>query len=31
VPLARIKELLATLVELDRVVKKNVFLENDFS
>jgi 2-dehydro-3-deoxyphosphooctonate aldolase (KDO 8-P synthase) len=31
VPLARIKELLATLVELDRVVKKNQFLETDFS
>ncbi|MFI4940288.1 MAG: 3-deoxy-8-phosphooctulonate synthase [Burkholderiales bacterium] len=31
VPLARIKELLATLVELDRVVKKNGFLETDFS
>jgi 2-dehydro-3-deoxyphosphooctonate aldolase (KDO 8-P synthase) len=30
VPLARIKELLATLVELDRVVKKNGFLETDF-
>jgi len=31
VPLARMKELLATLVELDRVVKKNGFLESDFS
>jgi 2-dehydro-3-deoxyphosphooctonate aldolase (KDO 8-P synthase) len=31
VPLARIRELLATLVELDRVVKKNGFLETDFS
>jgi 2-dehydro-3-deoxyphosphooctonate aldolase (KDO 8-P synthase) len=31
VPLARIKELLATLVDLDRVVKKNGFLESDFS
>jgi 2-dehydro-3-deoxyphosphooctonate aldolase (KDO 8-P synthase) len=31
VPLARIKELLATLIELDRVVKKNGFLETDFS
>ena len=31
VPLGRIKELLATLIELDRVVKKNGFLETDFS
>ncbi|WP_034303503.1 3-deoxy-8-phosphooctulonate synthase [Herbaspirillum sp. RV1423] len=31
VPLARIKELLSTMVELDRIVKKSVFLENDFS
>jgi 2-dehydro-3-deoxyphosphooctonate aldolase (KDO 8-P synthase) len=31
VPLRRMKELLSTLVELDRVVKKNRFLENDFS
>lgn len=31
VPLARMKELLATLVELDRVVKKNGFLETSFS
>lgn len=31
VPLARIKELLATMIELDRIVKKSVFLENDFS
>lgn len=31
VPLARIKDLLTTLVELDRVVKKNGFLETDFS
>lgn len=31
VPLARMKELLTTLIELDRVVKKNVFLENDFA
>jgi 2-dehydro-3-deoxyphosphooctonate aldolase (KDO 8-P synthase) len=31
VPLARMKELLATLVDLDRVVKKNGFLESDFS
>jgi len=31
VPLARMKDLLATLVELDRVVKKNGFLENDFA
>ncbi|OGB26357.1 MAG: 3-deoxy-8-phosphooctulonate synthase [Burkholderiales bacterium RIFCSPLOWO2_02_FULL_57_36] len=31
VPLGRIKELLATLLELDRVVKKTGFLETDFS
>ena len=31
VPLARMKELLATLLDLDRVVKKNGFLESDFS
>ncbi|MFJ9449483.1 MULTISPECIES: 3-deoxy-8-phosphooctulonate synthase [unclassified Herbaspirillum] len=31
VPLARIKELLGTMIELDRIVKKSVFLENDFS
>ena len=31
VPLMRIKELLATLIELDRVVKKSGFLENDFA
>ncbi|MBV8665231.1 MAG: 3-deoxy-8-phosphooctulonate synthase, partial [Burkholderiaceae bacterium] len=31
VPLARMKELLTTLVELDRVVKKNGFLESNFS
>ena len=31
VPLARMKELLATLQELDRVVKKSGFLETDFS
>ncbi|MES2536893.1 MAG: 3-deoxy-8-phosphooctulonate synthase [Pseudomonadota bacterium] len=31
VPLARIRDLLATLVELDRVVKRNAFLETDFS
>jgi 2-dehydro-3-deoxyphosphooctonate aldolase (KDO 8-P synthase) len=31
VPLSRIKELLATLVQLDRVVKKTGFLESDFS
>lgn len=31
VPLARIKELLSTMVELDRIVKKTRFLENDFS
>lgn len=30
VPLARIKELLGTMIELDRIVKKSVFLENDF-
>jgi 2-dehydro-3-deoxyphosphooctonate aldolase (KDO 8-P synthase) len=30
VPLGRMKELLATLAELDRVVKKNGFLENRF-
>ncbi|MGE5651333.1 MAG: 3-deoxy-8-phosphooctulonate synthase [Bacillota bacterium] len=31
VPLNRMKDLLATLVELDRAVKKAGFLENDFS
>jgi 2-dehydro-3-deoxyphosphooctonate aldolase (KDO 8-P synthase) len=31
VPLARMKELLATLVDLDRVIKKNGFLETDFA
>lgn len=31
VPLGRMKELLAGLIELDRVVKKNGFLENDFA
>jgi 2-dehydro-3-deoxyphosphooctonate aldolase (KDO 8-P synthase) len=31
VPLARMKELLTTLVDLDRVVKKNGFLETHFS
>ncbi|WP_019140666.1 3-deoxy-8-phosphooctulonate synthase [Noviherbaspirillum massiliense] len=31
VPLARMKNLLATLMELDRVVKKAGFAENDFS
>jgi len=31
VPLMRIKELLATLVDLDRVTKKTVFLETDFA
>ncbi|CAN5262459.1 3-deoxy-8-phosphooctulonate synthase [soil metagenome] len=31
VPLARMKELLSTLVELDRVVKKIGFLENSFT
>jgi 2-dehydro-3-deoxyphosphooctonate aldolase (KDO 8-P synthase) len=31
VPLARMKELLSTMVELDRVVKKMRFLEHDFS
>jgi 2-dehydro-3-deoxyphosphooctonate aldolase (KDO 8-P synthase) len=31
VPLARMKDLLGTLIELDRVTKKNGFLETDFS
>jgi 2-dehydro-3-deoxyphosphooctonate aldolase (KDO 8-P synthase) len=31
VPLARMKALLETLIELDRVVKKNGFIENNFS
>jgi 2-dehydro-3-deoxyphosphooctonate aldolase (KDO 8-P synthase) len=31
VPLGRMKELLATLVELDRAVKKNGFIESNFS
>jgi len=31
VPLARMKELLATMIDLDRVVKKNGFLEFDFA
>ncbi|WP_374256909.1 3-deoxy-8-phosphooctulonate synthase, partial [Aquabacterium sp.] len=31
VPLAKMKALLETLVELDRITKKNGFLENDFS
>jgi 2-dehydro-3-deoxyphosphooctonate aldolase (KDO 8-P synthase) len=31
VPLARMKELLGTLVTLDRAVKSSAFLENDFS
>jgi len=31
VPLKRMKELLSALVDLDRVVKKNGFLESDFS
>jgi 2-dehydro-3-deoxyphosphooctonate aldolase (KDO 8-P synthase) len=31
VPLHRIKELLATLVKLDRTVKEAGFLESDFS
>ncbi len=31
VPLHRMKELLGTLIELDRVVKKGLFMENDFS
>ncbi len=31
VPLARMKELLETLVELDRVAKRRGFIENDFS
>jgi 2-dehydro-3-deoxyphosphooctonate aldolase (KDO 8-P synthase) len=30
VPLQRMKELLATLADLDRVVKKNGFLEQHF-
>lgn len=30
VPLARMKELLSTMIELDRVVKKNGFLESSF-
>jgi 2-dehydro-3-deoxyphosphooctonate aldolase (KDO 8-P synthase) len=31
VPLARMKDLLGTLIELDRVVKKNGFIESNFS
>ena len=31
VPLGRMQELLATLIDIDRVVKKNGFLENDFA
>ncbi|UZG45745.1 3-deoxy-8-phosphooctulonate synthase [Caldimonas thermodepolymerans] len=31
VPLKRMKDLLATLVELDRITKRNGFLENNFS
>jgi 2-dehydro-3-deoxyphosphooctonate aldolase (KDO 8-P synthase) len=31
VPLKRMKELLSTLVELDRITKKNGFLEADFN
>ena len=31
VPLHRIKELLATLVDIDRIVKINGFLEKDFA
>jgi len=31
VPLGRMKELLSTLIDLDRVVKKNGFLETDFA
>lgn len=31
VPLARMKELLQTLIDIDRVVKKNGFLETDFA
>jgi 2-dehydro-3-deoxyphosphooctonate aldolase (KDO 8-P synthase) len=31
VPLSRMKELLSVLIDLDRVVKKNGFLESDFS
>jgi 2-dehydro-3-deoxyphosphooctonate aldolase (KDO 8-P synthase) len=30
VPLNRMRDLLATLVELDRVTKKNGFIEADF-
>jgi 2-dehydro-3-deoxyphosphooctonate aldolase (KDO 8-P synthase) len=31
VPLHRIKDLLATLADIDQIVKRNGFLENDFS
>ena len=31
VPLHRIKDLLATLADIDRIVKKNGFIENDFA
>jgi 2-dehydro-3-deoxyphosphooctonate aldolase (KDO 8-P synthase) len=31
VPLGRMKELLATLLDLDRIVKKNGFLESSFN
>jgi 2-dehydro-3-deoxyphosphooctonate aldolase (KDO 8-P synthase) len=31
VPLSRMRELLATMIELDRVVKKNGFLETNFA
>jgi 2-dehydro-3-deoxyphosphooctonate aldolase (KDO 8-P synthase) len=31
VPLARMKDLLATMIDLDRIVKKTPFLENNFS
>jgi len=31
VPLAKMRVLLETLVELDRISKKNGFLENDFA
>jgi 2-dehydro-3-deoxyphosphooctonate aldolase (KDO 8-P synthase) len=30
-PLGRMKELLTTLVEIDRIVKKTAFLENSFT
>ncbi|MDP5009209.1 MAG: 3-deoxy-8-phosphooctulonate synthase, partial [Glaciimonas sp.] len=31
VPLGRMKELLSTMIDLDRVVKKNGFLESNFA